>query len=1192
MRPRKLRSKSVCLRSRLARSHLQPVRRLTDSYGYITDGIGNYSSDLQCTWLIDSFIENATIRLQFISFETECSWDHLYIFDGDSLYAPMLAAFSGSLMKDGQLSSNVPEITAHSGRAYLYFYSDAAYNMTGFNISYSINSCPQNCSNHGVCVGDRCTCDAEFEGDACERHICPNGCSGNGECDKTNHRCVCHYGFVGNDCSQTKSDGYWSSISTINMPKGRALHQAITYNDAMYVVGGEHFQSNEPFLIKYDMKRKKWDSIFTPDSEPSPRFGHSAIAYNHRLLVHGGILRNGNITSDLWEFDFLRERWNILIARSSSNSDFCCPIASVGHTATLVDNIMIIIFGYNPTLGYLNHVQHYNIDLQFWELIKTTGASVKGGFGHSSTYDHLTRLIYVFGGYHSFNFADNILVDLLYAYDPKKESWSLLSPSNSPRYLHSASIINGLLLIYGGNGHNVTDDNSGDICFSPQFLAYDITCDNWRTLKLPSISNIDPEYMFGRYGHSNVVHEDSLYIFGGFNGIMHNSLLRYVPGNCSHFMSADDCTHTRTETKCIWNKEKQICQSFNQAKLTSNYYCQDSSRESNITELCQRHTLCSNCVSTHYDCVWCGEKCLHKKCSQMKAFKESSSPKMFKGVNYCEPRELHISNCDKLHNCHSCHTEHHCSWQRDRKCSSLMYDIENWSSGSKIKNPSLDEERATCEAPCHTRNSCENCTQGSCMWCSSKRQCIESNAYSAIYPIGQCMEWTTHPYKCSVLTCTDIQSCDKCLKNPQCGWCDNGSGTGVGVCLEGSSRGPFAINSTHKTIEWKRCPAPRWYFTECPECQCNGHSKCSVTFPGVCNKPCNHFTEGINCDRCIERYYGHPINGGTCTPCSCNGHSDFCHRETGKCSCTTKGITGHHCDKCDEQNNYIGNPQELSGSCYYNLSTSYSYTFNMSKSDDKFYTRINFMNMPLTAEIDIEFMVGCQDSALINISVGSGFNNTLNITRQLFSNLECGNIKLRFTHDEHFFGIGNTTFFVNVYNFRTPFVLQISFSQHRNLDILQFFLTFSSCFLALLIIAAFLWKIKQKYELYRRRQQLFVEMEQMASRPFAGVVLQMKNLSSNTSTCTNPTPIALEPCNNGKAAVLTLIVRLPSGGQQIPPSGQTGIALASALVSLGNVSLEQNYKEDKGSDKGPCNKVAANSTTKLNNISTSFSTGV
>ena len=36
-----------------------------------------------------------------------------------------------------------------------------------------------------------------------------------------------------------------------------------------------------------------------------------------------------------------------------------------------------------------------------------------------------------------------------------------------------------------------------------------------------------------------------------------------------------------------------------------------------------------------------------------------------------------------------------------------------------------------------------------------------------------------------------------------------------------------------------------------------------------------------------------------------------------------------------------------------------------------------------------------------------------------------------------------------------------------------------SCFLALLLIAAILWKIKQKYDRYRRRQRLFVEMEQV-----------------------------------------------------------------------------------------------------------------
>lgn len=44
------------------------------------------------------------------------------------------------------------------------------------------------------------------------------------------------------------------------------------------------------------------------------------------------------------------------------------------------------------------------------------------------------------------------------------------------------------------------------------------------------------------------------------------------------------------------------------------------------------------------------------------------------------------------------------------------------------------------------------------------------------------------------------------------------------------------------------------------------------------------------------------------------------------------------------------------------------------------------------------------------------------------------------------------------------------------------------CFLMLLLLAAILWKIKQKYDLYRRRQRLIVEMEQMASRPFSEVM--------------------------------------------------------------------------------------------------------
>lgn len=76
-------------------------------------------------------------------------------------------------------------------------------------------------------------------------------------------------------------------------------------------------------------------------------------------------------------------------------------------------------------------------------------------------------------------------------------------------------------------------------------------------------------------------------------------------------------------------------------------------------------------------------------------------------------------------------------------------------------------------------------------------------------------------------------------------------------------------------------------------------------------------------------------------------------------------------------------------------------------------------------------------------------------------------------------------------------------------------------------------------------KQLFVELEQMASRPFAGVVVQMmsKNDSNNSTVSidnqqpTNPSPIALEPLSNGKAAVLTMLIKLPTGTNPIPQPG-------------------------------------------------------
>lgn len=115
--------------------------------------------------------------------------------------------------------------------------------------------------------------------------------------------------------------------------------------------------------------------------------------------------------------------------------------------------------------------------------------------------------------------------------------------------------------------------------------------------------------------------------------------------------------------------------------------------------------------------------------------------------------------------------------------------------------------------------------------------------------------------------------------------------------------------------------------------------------------------------------------------------------------------------------------------------------------------------------------------------------------------------------------------------------------------------------------------------MYRRRQRLFVEMEQMASRPFSQVLVELEvkdKLEDNSIGAIvdlkrkkrdAPSPIALEPCFGNKAAVLSLLVRLPTGSEPYTVKGQSaGLAIASALVTLGNprkMSIDQVKTETK-----------------------------
>ncbi|CAG5115664.1 unnamed protein product [Candidula unifasciata] len=943
--------------------------------GVIHDGSANYSKDITCSWLLAAEQENMRVRLLINDFATECIWDHLYVHDGDSAFAPLVSVISGIMwdLKDK------PEIKFKlSGKyAFIHFYSDAALTLPGFNISYFIDSCSLECSN-GICNNSVCECKPGWKGVNCDSLIseCPFNCSNHGQCMATGG-CNCSDNYTGlNECTNILSN-----------------------------------ECTNILVFRYSINSKNWIAFAEPGPIPWPRYGHTAVFHKGALYLYGGV-KGTMIMKDLWMYNITSGTWSTLAS---------CPRSIFGHTSHVVNDKVLVIFGYSPDYGYSNEVFEYSIATNAWSVAKHVGSLVQGTYGHTSVFDTDRQKIYVYGGYQSSSTYQH--TDQLYQYDPYTNEWYILQGSGSAQYLHSAAMMNGLMLVFGGNTHN--DTQISKQCFASDFMIYD---------RSTFIS-----YFFGRLSSLSSLYCSTVYIFGGFNSFLKTDLLIIREGNCTFYKNQDACESAIPGIKCQWVN--------NQCVTNTNTTCHSKDSEAK----CLGYNTCSSCQNTA-GCHWCGGLC-------------TSSPAT-------------TPNCSMV-------------------CTQKV---------------------------CSDQHSCENCTSAQCMWCSNLAQCIDTNAYVVSFHYGQCMGWITKAAACNGKNtsnnCSTLATCADCQARPKC------------------------------------------------ECQCNGHSTC-LNGSSTCEK-CQFPTTGPQCQYCSDGYYGNPENGGKCTPCFCNGQADSCNPLNGDCYCRTRGVTGK----------------------FYQLNTDFQYTFNLSKLDDTRLTQINFLNTPTSSDRDVDFTLNCSSggsSAMINVTYKS---KTSPQEKIYVTERSCDYFHIKFDHKTYpLAGKENTTFFVYVYNFKTPFMIQISFSQFPKIDLVHFFVTFFSCFLSLLLIAAALWKIKHKYDGYRRRQQMIVEMQQMASRPFSTIAVEIDRKFDSAVTdkrdhldsvlrrrrkiSNKPSAIAIEPLSDHKAAILTLLIQLPTGDLEYAPSGQSGLAVGSALVSIGS-NRKQSLEHIKG-DKPKIRKALTHS---------------
>uniref|UniRef100_A0A673IJ06 Attractin-like n=1 Tax=Sinocyclocheilus rhinocerous TaxID=307959 RepID=A0A673IJ06_9TELE len=1137
------------------------IHRLTGPSGYLSDGPGNYKYKTKCTWLIEGQ-PNSILRLRFEHFATECSWDHLYVYDGDSIYSPILAAFSGLIVPESYSNETVPEVVAQSGFALLHFFSDAAYNLTGFNVSYRLNMCPNNCSDRGECrVGNssdsvQCECEVGWKGEACDVPYCSSDCGSplRGRCDSAAKRCQCKPGWQGLDCSITvpANVSFWTREEYSGHGLVRASHKAVVHEDVMWVIGGHMFNyTHYQMVTAFNISSQSWMSLNRSVNSVTGRYGHSLSLHEDQIYMYGGkIDSTGNVTSELWVFHTWNQSWVLLNPRAKEQ------YAVVGHSAHTVqlhpdrsEPVILVVFGHCPLYGYISQVQQYNIVKNTWSVLETRGALVQGGYGHSSVYDPQTRSIYIHGGYKAFSANKYGLAGDLYRYDVDKRMWLILRDSGFFRYLHTAVIVDGNMLVFGGNTHNDTSMSHGAKCFSSDFITYSIACDEWIVLPHP-----DLHHDVNRFGHSAVYHNGVMYVYGGFNSLMLSDVLRFTPASCAAFSEQLECVTAVPGVKCVWNSTTSTCMSWDTAAPHDTESLRNTCSprggkflfqinsvlfELSMHQRIKKIIICTKMSGstsifniiitlTTQKKVQFVLKEMHNRSLQSKAVITPWVGLRKINVSYwCWEDMSPFTNSTLQWLPGEPSDAGFCGFLAEPTFNGLKAaTCVNSVNGSLCERPTNHSVKQ-CRTPCALRSSCSECTSGSseCMWCSNTRQCVDSNAYVASFPYGQCMEWYTMN---SSENCSGYKTCGHCLDQPGCGWCTDPSNTGRGQCIEGSYRGPIQtlfhapsssgpslIPAPQPMLNVSLCPLEgsyNWSFIQCPACQCNGHSSC--VNESVCER-CEDLTTGKQCESCISGYYGDPTNGGSCQSCKCNGHASMCNSNNGKCFCTTKV-------------------------CAHTL-----FTFSLSQEDDRYYTAINFVATPDEQNRDLDMFINASKNFNLNITWATTAGTQAGEEIPIVSRSNIKEFKDSFSNEKFDFrSNANITFYVYVSNFTWPVKIQIAFSQHSNfMDLVQFFVTFFSCFLSLLLVAAVVWKIKQSCWASRRREVSAVAFPLLPSVP---------------------KPIALEPCFGNKAAVLSIFVRLPRGPGGIPPPGQSGgSAIASALVDVSQ-QMCLGYKEKSG----------------------------
>ncbi|XP_014881354.1 host cell factor 1-like isoform X3 [Poecilia latipinna] len=312
------------------------------------------------------------------------------------------------------------------------------------------------------------------------------------------------------------------------VPRPRHGHRAVSIKELMVVFGG----GNEGIVDElhvYNTATNQWFIPAVRGDIPPGCAAYGFVCDGTRLLVFGGMVEYGKYSNELYELQASRWEWKRLKAKPPKKGPPPCP--RLGHSFSLTGSRCFLFGGLaNDSEDPKNNIPRYLNDLYClelrpgstvvsWEIPPTSGPPPPPRESHTAVMASrggVSRLI-IYGGMNGCRLGD------LWVLDIDSLVWSQPSLSGTPplpRSLHSATVINHKMYVFGGWVPLIEDDVKMGTHEKEWKCTNNLACLNletmcWETVLMDGDEENLPR---ARAGHCSVAINSRLYIWSGRDG--------------------------------------------------------------------------------------------------------------------------------------------------------------------------------------------------------------------------------------------------------------------------------------------------------------------------------------------------------------------------------------------------------------------------------------------------------------------------------------------------------------------------------------------------------------------------------------------------------------------------------------------------------------------------------------------------